>query len=71
MSGRFKPAPITAVEVFHNGLRVASHLRSYKKHQHTTKNEHMPEGHRAHAEWTSERVIRWVGRAGEATAEVA
>ena len=62
---------ITAVEIFHNGLRVASHLRSYKKHQHTTKNEHMPEGHRAHAEWTSERVIRWVGRAGEATAEVA
>ena len=62
---------ITAVEVFHNGLRVASHLRSYKKHRHTTKNEHMPEGHRAHAEWTPERVVRWVGKAGEATAELA
>ena len=62
---------ITAVEIFHNGVRVASHLRSYKKHQHTTKNEHMPEGHRAHAEWPPERVIRWVGKAGEATAEVA
>jgi transposase len=62
---------ITAVEIFHNGLRVASHLRSHKKHRHTTKKEHMPEGHRAHAEWTPERVIRWVGKAGEATAEVA
>ena len=62
---------ITAVEIFHNGLRVASHLRSHKKHRHTTKNEHMPESHRAHAEWTPERVIRWVGKAGEATAEVA
>jgi transposase len=62
---------ITAVEIFHHGVRVASHLRAYKKHHHTTKKEHMPEGHRAHAEWTPERVIRWVGRAGEATAEVA
>jgi len=62
---------ITAVELFHNGARVASHLRSYKKHHHTTKNEHMPEGHRAHAEWPPERVIGWVGKAGQATAEVA
>ncbi|MCP4645512.1 MAG: IS21 family transposase [bacterium] len=62
---------ITAVEVFHQGVRVASHLRSHKKHRHTTKNEHMPESHRAHAEWTPERVIRWVGKAGQATAEVA
>lgn len=62
---------ITAVEIFHNGVRVASHLRSHQKHRHTTKKEHMPEGHRAHAEWTPERIIRWVGRAGEATAEVA
>ncbi len=62
---------VTAVEIFHNGVRVASHLRSHHKHRHTTKKEHMPEGHRAHAEWTPDRVIRWVGRAGEATAEVA
>jgi len=62
---------VTSIEVFHNGLRVASHMRSHKKHHHTTKNEHMPEGHRAYAEWTPDRVVRWVGRAGEATAEVA
>jgi transposase len=62
---------ITAVEIFHDGVRVTSHLRSHHKHRHTTKKPHMPEGHRAHAEWTPERVIRWVGRAGAAAAEVA
>jgi len=61
---------ITAVEIFHKGVRVASHLRAHQKHRHTTKKEHMPESHRAHAEWTPERVIRWVGKAGDATAEV-
>ena len=62
---------ITAVEIFHHGVRVASHVRSHKKHHHTTRNEHMPEGHRARAEWPPERVIRWVGKAGQAAAEVA
>jgi len=62
---------ITSIEIFHNGLRVASHLRSCAKHRHTTTKEHMPESHRAHAEWTPERIVRWVGAAGEATAEVA
>lgn len=62
---------ITAAEIFHDGVRVASHMRSYKKNGHTTLAEHMPHGHRAHAEWTPERIIRWVGKAGEAVAEVA
>lgn len=61
----------THVEIFHKGARVASHFRAHKKHQHTTQKGHMPEGHRAHAEWTPERVVRWVGKAGDATAEVA
>jgi len=60
----------TVVEVFHNGQRVASHFRSHKKHHHTTLKQHMPENHRVHAEWTPERIVRWVGRAGEATAEM-
>ena len=29
---------------------------------------YLPEGHRAHAEWTPERVVHWVGKAGTATA---
>jgi transposase len=62
---------LTVVEIFHGGVRVASHFRSHKKHGFTTNRDHMPEGHREHAEWTPERVVRWIGRAGEATAEVA
>jgi transposase len=62
---------VATVEIFHHGVRVASHLRSHKKYHHTTMKDHMPEGHRAHAEWTPDRVIHWVGRAGEAVAEVA
>lgn len=61
----------TQVEIFHHGERVASHFRSYIKYGYTTLRAHMPEGHRAHAEWTPQRMIRWVGRAGEATADVA
>jgi len=61
----------TNVEIFHNNDRVASHFRSHKKHHHTTQHEHMPRSHRAHAEWTPERITRWVGKAGCATAEVA
>lgn len=60
----------TVVEVLHKGTRVASHLRSHQKHRHTTANEHMPEGHRAQAEWPPERVIAWVGKAGPAATEV-
>ncbi len=30
----------------------------------------MPKGHRAYAEWTPERLIRWAGETGEATAQL-
>jgi hypothetical protein len=61
----------TVVECFHDGERVATHYRSHKKDHHTTLPEHMPKGHREHAKWTPERITRWVGKAGEAAAEVA
>lgn len=61
----------THVEIFFNNTRVASHLRSPQKDRHTTRPEHMPEAHRAHAEWTPERMKRWVGLAGPSTAELA
>jgi transposase len=62
---------ITAVEIFHNGVRIASHLRNHQKHRYTTEREHMPQSHRAHAEWPPERVIEWVGQAGPAVSELA
>lgn len=58
------------VECFHKSKRVASHVRSVVKGRHTTVSDHMPKGHRAYAEWTPERLIRWAGETGEATAEL-
>lgn len=60
---------ITAVEVFHRGKRVASHLRSHQKGRHTTVDAHMPERHRAHYGWTPERIFNWARKFGGATAE--
>jgi len=60
-----------AVEVFHKGDRVASHPRSFSKGGYTTLGEHMPPSHQKYAAWTPERMIRWAGESGEATANVA
>jgi transposase len=59
------------VEIFHKGVRVASHVRSFLKGRHTTLKEHMPRAHREYAEWTPERLVRWAGRTGESTAALA
>ncbi len=59
------------VECFHKGQRVAGHLRSHQKNGHTTVPEHMPQAHREHAQWTPERIIHWVGKAGPCAAQVA
>lgn len=58
------------VELFHKGQRVASHLRSTAKGRHTTVPEHMPKAHRAYAEWTPQRLVRWAEQTGPATAGV-
>ncbi len=58
------------VEIFHKNTRVASHKRSYKKNSHTTVTEHMPKAHREHASWNPERLIRWAGKTGPATAKL-
>ncbi|MCX6111147.1 MAG: IS21 family transposase [Proteobacteria bacterium] len=59
------------IEVFNKGERVASHPRSYTKAGYTTLSEHMPPSHQKYASWTPERMIRWAGEAGEATAKAA
>ncbi len=58
----------TTVECFHKGKRVAAHARSLRKKHHTTVAEHMPKAHRAYAEWTPRRLIRWAESIGPATA---
>jgi len=58
------------VECFHQGERVASHLRSAQKGKHTTQREHMPLSHQRHLEWTPSRLIDWAGKIGPATSRV-
>lgn len=56
------------VEAFVRGKRVASHARSHQRGRHTTNPDHMPKAHRAHAEWTPSRFIRWATKVGPETA---
>ncbi len=58
------------VECCHQRQRIASHVRSPLKGRHTTVAEHMPKAHRAYAEWTPERLVRWAEQTGPATAGV-
>lgn len=57
------------VEIFSNGKRVASHVRSTDVGGHTTLPEHQPKAHRKYAEQTPERLLKWgksIGRAASA-----
>ena len=60
----------TTTAIYHQGQRVASHVRSYRKGGHTTCAEHMPSSHRAMHGWSPERFLRWAGDIGSETAEV-
>jgi transposase len=62
-------ARITArtVELFHNGRRIATHVRSSSNRKHTTVREHMPSSHQRYADWTPERLKRKAGEIGSKT----
>jgi transposase len=55
------------VEIFHQGVRVASHPRDDAKGRATTTIEHMPPRHRHYAQWTPERFQSWAGKIGPET----
>jgi len=57
------------VEVLHRGQRVACHARSSRRGGFTTLDEHMPAAHRAHKQWTPERLIHWGGEIGANTGQ--
>jgi transposase len=58
------------VEILLRGQRVASHCRSDRRGAFTTVDEHMPAAHRAHRDWSPQRLIDWGQRIGVATGEV-
>lgn len=60
----------TLVECFSSNQRVACHALSHLKGKHTTIAEHMPASHRAHLEWTPQKLIEWGLRIGVSTAAV-
>lgn len=55
------------VEIFFDGQRVASHVRSRIRGRSTTDVAHMPSSHREQASWTPERIEAWARRTGPAT----
>jgi transposase len=58
------------VELLHRGQRVASHGRCERRGGFSTVAEHMPAAHRAHMQWTPQRLIRWGQDIGLATGAV-
>ena len=70
--GQGLEARLTArgVELLLRGSRVACHARSDRRGGYTTVEEHMPAAHRAHKEWTPQRLIDWGRRIGVATGEL-
>jgi transposase len=57
----------TAVTVFTRNERVASHVRSFRRAQHTTLAEHMPPAHQAMARRTPEKLRADAAAVGMAT----
>ncbi len=55
------------VEIFHQGQRIASHMRNRRRHQHTTCPEHMPKSHQEAIGWTASRFRSWAEKMGPAT----
>jgi hypothetical protein len=57
-------------ELLHRGQRVACHARSERRGEFTTVTEHMPAAHRAHLQWTPQRLIDWGNSIGMATGAI-
>jgi transposase len=61
---------LTTIEIFHQGQRVASHLRSRARGQTVTQGEHRPRSHQAHLEWPPSRMVNWARSIGPHTAQL-
>ena len=59
-----------SVVIYHEGIRVAIHARSFSKGLHSTHQEHRPRAHQAMAEWTPKRFLDWAASIGLETKTV-
>ena len=60
----------TAIEIFHRGERVASHVRLSQTHTASTDPAHQPPAHRTQNEWNGDRIIAWASQTGPFTAQL-
>lgn len=58
------------VELFFNGKRITTHARDDTPGSHTTNPEHRPDKHRAYAEQTAEKFIKWSNTIGPMAKQV-
>lgn len=60
----------TTVEIFRQGSRLASHVRSRGRGQTITNGEHRPKSHQAHLAWPPSRMVNWARSIGPHTAQL-
>lgn len=58
------------LEVLHNGLRAASHIRSWATGEKTSLVEHMPPAHAAYHGISAQKFLEWAQEVGPATVQV-
>ena len=58
------------VELFHQGQRIAAHVRSYARGKFTTLEEHRPKSHQRYLDWTPGRLIDWARKTGPQCAKL-
>jgi len=55
---------ISAVEIYHDNRRIASHRRDRRQGGYTTLKDHMPSAHKYYAEWNPGRITGWAAKVG-------
>jgi transposase len=58
------------IEIYYNGKRICSHIRSNKTNGYTTVTEHMPQSHQKYLEWTPDRILHYAEKYGPAVKEL-
>lgn len=60
----------STVEVFHQNVRIASHIRSWASGDKTTADEHMTPAHAAYQGMSVEKFLRWARQVGPSAEQV-